>query len=144
VRFPEGLYRPGNVVRELRILAESTTTTGTVANVNADVTNPDDNYAWVVTHVLGVGIPEGAELVSAIQLQYRSPSLDTTVRAFNLRQDDTDGAVATRKSTDWQGEIIMPPLWTMRCAVTKSAAVSNVTVGIVVLGYRIPLGNIVR
>lgn len=97
--------------------------------------------AWLITHILATGNPAPAENVIAINITLLDPLGTERLRLRDLEQALVGGAIAEAL---WNGEIMLLPGWTVRSAVSKNAAVSNMISFLNVFGVLIPIGNIQR
>lgn len=145
MRFPEQLYRPGDVVQQLATLTLDGGSSGVVAaSQTITFTNNDENYAWAVTNIFLSGLPGGGENITRLHFRLVTPATDTSANTFLLKDNPTPGAANTRVVLDWQGEIVVLPRWRIQGQVDKSAGVAAVTINLDVLGYRFPVGTFVR
>lgn len=140
--FPEYLYQLSK--RDLQVTwldpaLRSVVTSVAAANVTSDFTI-DNGRILVLTHVHGFVIPGGGQNVTLLSLLIVDPG-GTLIR---LVTDDTNQAADFRAESTWQGELIIPPGWTIRATADFNAALAANRVDLSLGGILIPVGNVQR
>lgn len=114
------------------------TTSDTATQVLATFTN-DSGRLVVVTALCGEWGPGAGQNVSGRRLTIQPPGGTSLV----LKGDTTALAANLFGYLDWQGELIVPPLWSMRAIGDFNAGVAANSSRLFIHGVIIPIGNVI-
>jgi len=110
------------------------------AQVNADVSVPDSQVLILMAAQV-TGLPGLAQNVASNLLQIIPPG---QANSMELKRQSAALAANVISDLDWQGEIIVPPDWTVRAAVAYNAGAVNNETRLSLFGILIPVANIQR
>ena len=141
--FPEVLYRLSKRDEQVTWLDPvASRISATLAGINpvAIYTVPNDRVL-VLTAACIEATPGVGQNILLKVLHTRPPTGGTNV---TFRSDYVAGGVGVQQGMDWDGEIAVPPSWTVNGNVLFNAGAVASTATLMMHGLLIPVGNIQR
>lgn len=142
--FPEFLYRLSERDQQVTwldpfIFEQGVSVAGTTPNTT--VSSVPLDRALVVQSATVVGIPGAGQACTFLRMTVRAPLGNQSIRLF---QQGFAVAANVQQAINWQGSILIPPLWslTVESVFDAGVAVNQIVGGI--WGILIPVGNVQR